>query len=160
MSDKAKSAVALATINLIHDVFKLNSLLVLKGDRMFAELGLTSARMQVFGAIALADPPKPVAWLARDLGSTRQAVQRIVNDLVKQGLVTLAPNPNHRRAHLVVATQNGRLAHAAAIALRAPQTERLADALSLADIETALRVVKIMRAQLETETDDEPQEHD
>jgi hypothetical protein len=38
--------------------------------------------------MAGADRPQPVAWLARDLGAYRQNVQRIVNDLHREGLVT------------------------------------------------------------------------
>ena len=156
MTDKTQVFADVA--DLIHDVFKLNSLLVLHGDRMFADLGLTSARMQVFGVAALADPPKPVAALARDLGTTRQGVQRIVNDLVAAGLVALAPNPNHRRAHLVTVTDKGRQAHAAAIALRRPLMEHFAEHLPPADIAAARRVLAIMRAQLEEETANELEE--
>ena len=51
------------------------------GDRLVADLGLTSARWQILGAVVTAERPQPVAWLARDLGANRQNVQRIVNDL-------------------------------------------------------------------------------
>lgn len=49
--------------------------------------------------------PQPVTWLARDRGANRQNVQRIVNDLHKEGLVTFEPNPHHRRAQLVALTE-------------------------------------------------------
>jgi hypothetical protein len=61
-------------------------------------LGLTSARWQILGAIVAAERPQPVAWLARNLGANRQNVQRIINDLHKEGLVAFEPNPHHRRA--------------------------------------------------------------
>src|SRR5215469_4110359 len=89
---------------LILDLFRLNSLLFTSGDRLVAGLGLTSARWQILGAIVTAERPQPVAWLARDLGAARQNVQRIVNDLERDGLVTFETNPHHRRAQLVVLT--------------------------------------------------------
>jgi len=42
------------------------------GDRLVAGLGLTSARWQILDAIASAEHPQPVAWLARDMGANRQ----------------------------------------------------------------------------------------
>ncbi|HXY76691.1 MAG TPA: MarR family transcriptional regulator, partial [Steroidobacteraceae bacterium] len=91
-----------AVTNLVLDLFRLNNLLLTAGDRLVAELGLTSARWEILGALAAADHPQPVAWLARDMGANRQNVQRIINDLEKAGLVVFEPNPHHRRAQLVV----------------------------------------------------------
>src|ERR1700704_2902386 len=70
---------------LILEVFRLNGRLLVAGDRLVADLGLTSARWQVLGAVALAAAPMPVAWIARNMGLTRQAVQRIVNELIADG---------------------------------------------------------------------------
>src|ERR1700677_151901 len=75
-----------ALTDLILDLFRLNSRILSAGDKLVAGLGLTSARWRVLGAIIAADRPQPVAWLARDLGANRQNVQRIVNDLQKEGL--------------------------------------------------------------------------
>ncbi len=41
------------------------------------------------------------------MGLTRQAVQRIVNELEKGGLVSLNRNPDHQRASLVNLTEQG-----------------------------------------------------
>src|SRR5215470_4747041 len=96
-----------ALSGLMLDLFRLNSLLLTAGDRLVAGLGLTSARWQILGAIIAAERPQPVAWLARDLGAARQNVQRIVNDLERDGLVTFETNPHHRRAQLVLLTEKG-----------------------------------------------------
>ena len=81
-----------ALTDLILDMFRVNSLILTAGDRLVAGLGLTSARWQILGAIVAAERPQPVAWLARDLGANRQNVQRIVNDLTKEGLVAFETN--------------------------------------------------------------------
>ena len=104
---------------LILDVFRLNGQLVLAGDRLVAELGLTSARWQVLGAIAYADRPESVAMHARTMGVHRQGVQRIVNELKNEGIVEFQPNPHHKRAQLVVLTQKGQKLFEEAIATKA-----------------------------------------
>jgi DNA-binding MarR family transcriptional regulator len=144
-----------ALSKLMLDLFRLNSLVLTAGDRLVAPLGLTSARWQVLGAVVAAERAQPVAWLARDLGANRQNVQRIVNDLEKEGLVAFETNPHHRRAQLVVLTDKGRQAFEAAMRLQAPWINSLSEGLALKDIETVQRVIVTMRDKLEsTETDE------
>src|SRR5215831_18798173 len=138
-----------ALSSLMLDLFRLNSLLLTAGDRLVAPLGLTSARWQILGAIASAERPEPVAWLARNLGANRQNVQRIVNDLARDGLVAFETNPHHRRAQLVVLSAKGKQVYDAALRLQAPWVNGLADGLSLKEIEAAHRVVGALRSRLE-----------
>lgn len=142
-----------ALTDLILTLFRVSNLTMTWGDRLVAPFGLTSARWQILGAIVFAESPRPVAWLARDLGANRQNVQRIVNDLHRDGLVVFAPNPHHRRAQLVVLTEKGRRAYDAAIATYYPKADALAEGLSLADIETAHRVMVALREKLAGESD-------
>lgn len=145
-----------ALTNLMLDLFRLNGLLLTAGDRLVARLGLTSARWQILGAIVEGERPQPVAWLARDLGANRQNVQRIINDLHKDGLVAFESNPHHRRAQLVVLTEKGRRTFDAAMALQAPWVNSLSDGLSIKDLQTVHRVTAALRKKLEG--DDEPEE--
>ena len=138
-----------ALTDLMLDLFRANSLILTAGDRLVAPLGLTSARWQILGAIVSAERPQPVSWLARDLGANRQNVQRIINDLHKDGLVTFETNPHHRRAQLVVLTDRGKRAFEAAMDLQAPWVNDLADGLSVKDIGTVRRVVMALRKKLE-----------
>ena len=138
-----------ALTGLMLDLFRLNSRLLIAGDRLVAPLGLTSARWQILGAIIAAERPQPVAWLARDLGANRQNVQRIINDLQEEGLVAFEVNPHHRRAHLVVLTETGQRRFDAAMELQAPWVNGLSDGLSVKDLETVHRVVTALRQKLE-----------
>ena len=138
-----------ALTSLVLDLFRVNSLLLTAGDRLVARLGLTSARWQILGAVVAADRPQPVAWLARDLGANRQNVQRIINDLRKQGLVALETNPHHRRAQLVVLTDKGRQTFDAAMRLQAPWINSLSEGLSVKDIQTVQHVAMALRGKLE-----------
>src|SRR6516225_7846228 len=103
LEDKARLRRSLT--DLILDVFRLNGALLASGDALVGDLGLTSARWQVLGAIALSPVPLPVAHLARNMGLTRQAVQRSVDEMRDDGLVGLDPNPHHKRAMLVAMTE-------------------------------------------------------
>jgi DNA-binding MarR family transcriptional regulator len=138
-----------ALTGIILDLFRVNSLLLTAGDRLVARLGLTSARWQVLGAIVAAERPQPVAWLARDMGGNRQNVQRIINDLQKEKLVSFEANPHHRRAQLVVLTEKGRGAFDAAMELQAPWINFLSDGLPVKDVETVHRVITALRGKLE-----------
>lgn len=138
-----------ALTDLILNMFRVNNRTLTWGDRLAAPFGLTSARWQILGAIVFADRPQPVAWLARDLGASRQNVQRIVNDLVTDGLVVFAPNPHHRRAQLVVLTNKGRRIYDAVIRAYDQRVNSLAEGLSLSDVKAAGRVMAALRARLE-----------
>ncbi len=134
---------------LILDVFKLNGRLLVAGDRLVAKLGLTSARWQVLGAIAYAERPESVAWHARTMGVHRQGIQRIVNELEKEGIVGFQPNPHHKRAHLVLLTSKGQELFEAALALQIPWVNDLASDLNLKDIAATRRVMEQLKSSLE-----------
>ena len=149
MKKTKQTAAGEALTDLVLDLFMLTSLLLTAGDRLVAGLGLTSARWQILGAMVAAERPQPVAWLARDMGANRQNVQRIINDLQKDGLVAFEVNPHHRRAQLVVLTDKGRRAFEAAMELQAPWINRISDGLPAKDIQTIHRGVTALRNRLE-----------
>ncbi|HKN28696.1 MAG TPA: MarR family winged helix-turn-helix transcriptional regulator [Roseiarcus sp.] len=149
MSKTKRTPAGQALSSLMLDLLRLNSQILTAGDRLVARLGLTSARWQILGAIVYAERPQPVAWLARDLGANRQNVQRIVNDLDKEGLVAFEANPHHRRAQLVVLTDKGKQTFDAAMRLQAPWVNSLADGLSVKDMETLHQVITVLRKKLE-----------
>lgn len=142
-----------AVTNLVLDLFRLNNQLLSAGDRLVAPLELTSARWQILGAIVAADYPQPVAWLARNLGAHRQNVQRIINDLAKEGLVEFEANPHHRKAQLVILTKKGKQTMDEAMRLQVPWSNSLADGLTVKDIETAHRVMLALRQNLNANND-------
>ncbi|MBY4912413.1 MarR family transcriptional regulator [Ralstonia insidiosa] len=144
-----------ALTNLVLELFRLNNRMLTAGDRLVADIGLTSARWQVLGTIAAAERPQPVAWLARDMGANRQNIQRIVNDLVRDGLLEFQPNPHHRRAQLVVLTSAGRDAFANAMRVEVPWANALADGLEPSDLQTTHQVLTALRRRLEGATESE-----
>jgi DNA-binding MarR family transcriptional regulator len=134
---------------LILEVFRLNGTLLAEGDRLVRDLGLTSARWQVLGAVALAEAPLTVAGIARAMGLTRQSVRRTVGELQASGLVVLQPNPAHRRAGLVALTPAGAAAYAAADARQHPWADALAKGIGAAEVAAATDLLRALRRRLD-----------
>jgi DNA-binding MarR family transcriptional regulator len=134
------------------DIFRANALLVAAGDELSAPFGLTSARWQVLGAVAMAPVPQPVAHIARDMGSARQSIQRLVNELVEGGFVEMRDNPHHRRAKLVCLTEKGKAAIEGVHGRQRPWVDELARGMDAAAIATAAEVLKSLRQRLEQRT--------
>ena len=134
--------------DLVLEIFRLNGEFVAMGDDLVSDLQLTSARWQVMGAIALAQTPLPIAQIARNMGLTRQAVQRVANELEKEGFLRFAPNPDHQRAKLVLLTSKGQAAYASAMKRWQPKAKSLASGLTVRSIEQSLAVLRQMRARL------------
>lgn len=140
---------------LVLETFRLNGRLLAVGDRLVKPLGLSSARWQVLGAIYFAKTPQPVAGLARSMGLTRQGVQRIANELEKDGLVSFEPNPHHKRAQLIVMTKKGQDAYAAADRNQVKWVNELSEGFAREEIECALKVMEAMRSRIETTLNDD-----
>jgi DNA-binding MarR family transcriptional regulator len=133
------------------DIFRANANLVAAGDRLVAPLGLTSARWQVLGAVAMAPVPQTVAHIARDMGLARQSVQRLVNELVDVGLFEMRDNPHHRRAKLVCLTPKGKEAINAAQNLQKPWVEGLATGIDSEKIAIAAEVLQTLATRLDAD---------
>ncbi|MFE1600398.1 MarR family winged helix-turn-helix transcriptional regulator [Methylobacterium sp. ID0610] len=148
-------ATAEAVTDLILDVFRANGAFLAAGDRLVSDLGLTSARWQVLGAVAMAGTPLPVAGIARTMGLTRQAVQRVVDDLAEAGYLRFAPNPHHRRAKLVLPTPEGAAAYRAAAERQRPWAAALADGLDPAALRAAAALLRQLAQRLTGPDDQE-----
>jgi DNA-binding MarR family transcriptional regulator len=86
-------------------VFAINGLLMRSGEYVTRPLGQSSARWQVLGRAGY--HPQTVAQMARDMGHARQSVQRIADELAKDGLVVYHDNPADKRARFVALTPQG-----------------------------------------------------
>ena len=92
---------------IILEVFKVSGLLNIEGDKISEEFGLSSARWKVMGAIVKSNEPVTVSEIGRVMGQSRQATQRVVDVMAKDGLVEMLDNPHHKRAKLVALTGKG-----------------------------------------------------
>ena len=132
---------------IVVEVFRLNGRLIDAGDGIAAPEGQTSARWQVLGVVA--GGPASVAQVAREMGLTRQAVQRTADLLAADGLVRYADNPHHRRAKLVTMTPEGRQALDHIQRRQARWANRIGGRQDLGQMRTAAAVLRRLRESLE-----------
>jgi DNA-binding MarR family transcriptional regulator len=90
---------------LVADVYDAAGVLRRLGERPASAEGQTQARWQVLSVISEGDWTVPMA--ADRLGTSRQAVQRIANELVDDELATFDDNPRHRRSPFLRLTPGG-----------------------------------------------------
>lgn len=147
MTDSTEHGRALGS--LIFETLRLAGQLTIAGDTLMAGIGLTSARWQIMGVITYLPSPRTVSALARTMGQSRQAVQRIVNDLSAAGIVELRPNPAHKRAPLVVLSQSGKALYEEAEMRRVPWTEALASEIGAHNLKAAQTTLSALRQSLE-----------
>jgi DNA-binding MarR family transcriptional regulator len=129
--------------------FRANGLLLDAGDRLGADDGLTSARWQVLGAVAVAGRPLTVPQIGRRMGLTRQSVHATVKRLVSDGLLELVPNEDHRRSPLVALTDAGVTTYRSIDGRQATWVNRLARGIGRADLSTTMRVLRELCRRLE-----------
>ena len=92
--------------------------------------------------------PLPVAHIARNMGLTRQAVQRVADELAREGAVAFADNPHHRRAKLAGLTAKGRASLDEVNRRQAAWANRIAGGLDPASIGAAAALAETLRRRL------------
>jgi DNA-binding MarR family transcriptional regulator len=105
-------------------IYRLNGHVLSVAEDLTRPVGLTAAWWQVLASVLR--EPMSVADISRFIGNTRQAVQRIADRLVDEGLVEFHDNPAHSRAKLLAPTEKGR----SAVREIAPAHVQLADRLA------------------------------
>lgn len=144
-----RASQASAMTNLILEIFRLNGQLLNEGDRLTKPLELTSARWQVLGAVGLANYPMSVAQIGRRMGLTRQAVQRVANDLKKLKFIRFENNPDHVRAKLIVPTEKGQSALNKIAVIQAKWSSDLAKGIDEERLIDALEVLRELQSHCE-----------
>jgi DNA-binding MarR family transcriptional regulator len=155
MKETARTPTGETATKLILSTFRANGLLVDAGDVLSADLGLSSARWQVLGAIALAERPLTVPQIARRMGLTRQSVHATVKRLVGDGFVELAPNADHRRSPFVALTRSGRAQYEAMDRRQVAWINRLTRGIRRSDLAVAGRVLEELCRRLEADEADQ-----
>lgn len=140
---------SVAVTQLTLAVFRLNGVLLHWGDQQVAPLGLTSARWQMLGAIALADTPLTAPEVGEAMGVTRQGAQKQLNLLLEQRLVEAHANPAHRRSPLYVLTPQGLALYRKADAIWAEKAAELAALIPAAQSSTATQTLESMLRELQ-----------
>ncbi|MGI9341916.1 MAG: MarR family winged helix-turn-helix transcriptional regulator [Gammaproteobacteria bacterium] len=141
--------------DLILETFTLNGALLSAGDELVNDIGLSSARWQVLGALALENRSLTVAQISRRMGLSRQAVQRLANDLEAEGILTYQENPDHKRSRLATLTKQGEAAYSKADTRQIDWVNGLSKGIRRRDIQTAMKVLQSINDRLQQNANDE-----
>ena len=112
--------------------------------------GLSLTEVTVLNAVAGAIRPPTVPQIGRSLGHARQVIQRAAIALVAAGLIEMRPNPDHKRASLLVCTRRGMQVKAEANARAAAIARDLEEVIDPSLATEATRLLDELRAQLDT----------
>lgn len=137
--DAERSPEGRVLTDLIFKIFRANGRLLRVGDTLVKDLGLTSARWQVLGAVEFS--PKTVAQIARDYELTRQGILWVVQSMVRDGFVELVKNPDHRRAKLVRTTAKGREIFNETVRRQIEWSNRISEGFSVKELSKAIEVM-------------------
>ena len=135
--------------DIILEVFKLSGFLIAEGDILTNELGLNSARWKVLGALSNSKEATTVSDVARNMGLTRQAVQRIANEMVEDGLLYFQANPLHKRAKLLGLTKAGEETFDELADKQIKWVNTVADRLKIKDLELTFDVLRELANRLQ-----------
>ena len=141
------TAAGKAVTDVILETFRLNGRLLAAGNELVRDLGVTSARWQVMGA--LPDGPLPAAQITRNMGLTRQSVQRIVDVLQEQDILEFSDNPYHQRAKLIGLTERGRQLFHTITERQIQWVNTLAQCLSVRELQAMTSLMSTLRKRLE-----------
>jgi DNA-binding MarR family transcriptional regulator len=120
---------------------------------LFAEArrsaGLGDSEMGVLNAVVEAERPPTVPQIGRSFGQPRQLVQRAANSLIDAGLLETTPNPDHKRAMLLRATERGVTLKREIDARADAKADAMASGLDADAVRAATRALSAIRRQLE-----------
>ncbi|WP_233407904.1 MarR family winged helix-turn-helix transcriptional regulator [Marinomonas spartinae] len=109
---------------------------------MGSEYGITSARWKILGALSLAGAPQTVPQIARSMGLTRQAVQRLVDAMSEDELLLFQDNPDHKRAKLISLSALGETVYLQLYEKQAEWAMKCSVGITKTELETTLSVLK------------------
>ncbi|NOR51523.1 MAG: MarR family transcriptional regulator [Gammaproteobacteria bacterium] len=130
------------------EIFKVGGMLNVEGDQLTKEFGLTSSRWKILGAVGMSPIPLTVPQIGRSMGQSRQAVQRLVDVMIKDGFLQLIDNPNHKRAKYIGVTSKAKEIYRQLDNKQIPWADQCSSELTKSELETTLDVLRKISLQL------------
>lgn len=129
---------------LLNTAVRAQGALAAAEDERLADLGLTSGKLRLLEALSAAGAPRTAPQLARALGVTRQAVQRVADESAAKGFLTAATNPEHARSKLYSLTPEGAEALEKALQYKALWVKELSEGLPSTGLEIATELLALV----------------
>jgi DNA-binding MarR family transcriptional regulator len=138
-----KTPASNALTDLIRTVLRMNATVQKSGTRLMRGTGITNARWQMLSELCALEKRVTVSELSRYMGLTRQAIQRLADDMANDGLVEFAANPGDARAMHLLLTKAGRATYDEALEREWQWTNAIAEDF---DAEQINHVVALLEA--------------
>ena len=103
--DKTKEA--LLVTDVIRSCLRLSARAVKTGNRLVKDFGLTSSKWQLMGELYFAESLFTMSGLSRQMGLSRQAVQKLARVMIKDNIIETRQNPDDFRAPFLALTVAG-----------------------------------------------------
>lgn len=121
-------------------IFSLNGQFLSLAENIASQAGLTATRWQVLGA--LVGSPLTQAEVARQMGITRQSVQRTSRQLIDEGMLETLENPSHQKAMLLRLTSKGHDAMSKISPFHSACAEQLIDEIGKEKVADMVKVIQ------------------
>ena len=139
-----------ALTDLIRAVIRMNATVQKSGTHLTRGMGLTNARWQTLSELFALEKRVTVSELARHMGLTRQAVQRLADDMASDGLVEFAENPGDARAMHLLLTEAGRATYYDALEREWQWTNAIAEDFDAEQIARAVELLEAITQKMQT----------
>ncbi|MEU6896142.1 MarR family transcriptional regulator [Streptomyces sp. NPDC046557] len=136
---------------LVADIYEAAGALRRAGEALAGAEGQTQARWQLMSVVS--EEPLSVARAARRLGVARQGVQRIANELVRDGLAQFRDNPDHRTSSLLALTGAGQRVLNAITARAAAAHQAMGEGMTEYDLAAVRALLRRLTRQTDAWTD-------
>lgn len=129
----------------------MNTTVQKSGTRLMRGTGITNARWQALSELFALEKRVTVSELARHLGLTRQAVQRLADDMASDGLVEFVENSSDARAMHLLLTEAGRATYHSALEREWQWTNAIATDFDAEEIDRAVAIVEAITQKMQAD---------
>lgn len=137
-------------IELLDEALRLRGRIQVLGKMLATGTDISGhAQQLLLSAVVRAKEPLTVARIARSLGYSRQAVQRVANELAAAGHVCFIDNQRDARTRLLVPTQRGIDAYAHCNDANIEWADEIGTLVGVTEVARATEVVRQVRQYLE-----------
>jgi DNA-binding MarR family transcriptional regulator len=146
-----KTPASNALTDLIRTVLRMNATVQKSGTRLMRGTGITNARWQTLSELFALEQRVTVSELARHMGLTRQAIQRLADDMAKDGLVEFVENPGDARAMHLLLTEAGRATYDDALEREWQWSNAIAADFDAEQIDRAVALLEAITQKIQTD---------
>jgi DNA-binding MarR family transcriptional regulator len=146
-----KTPASNALTDLIRTVLRMNATVQKSGTRLMRGTGITNARWQMLSELCAFEKRVTVSELARHMGLTRQAIQRLADDMAKDGLVEFVENHGDARAMHLLVTEAGRATYDEAVEREWQWANAIAEDFDAEQITRAVTLLEAITQKIQTD---------